>query len=112
MGSEHDYDIRRHCATERSASMMGCRFNTTATADFNQCSCALQPANKPSTSHGGAACASHDKAELHDRRNLAEERAAFARVFAAAGYRIALLSRSTSLSERLAGELGDAKAYA
>jgi NAD(P)-dependent dehydrogenase (short-subunit alcohol dehydrogenase family) len=37
---------------------------------------------------------------------------AFARGFAAAGYRIALLSRSTSVSERLAAELGDAKAYA
>jgi NAD(P)-dependent dehydrogenase (short-subunit alcohol dehydrogenase family) len=38
--------------------------------------------------------------------------AAFARCFAAAGYRIAMLSRSTQLSERLAAELGDAKAYA
>jgi NAD(P)-dependent dehydrogenase (short-subunit alcohol dehydrogenase family) len=38
--------------------------------------------------------------------------AAFARTFAAAGYRIALLSRSTDLSLRLAAELGDAKAYA
>jgi NAD(P)-dependent dehydrogenase (short-subunit alcohol dehydrogenase family) len=38
--------------------------------------------------------------------------AAFARAFAGAGYRVALLSRKTDLSERLAAELGDAKAYA
>ena len=38
--------------------------------------------------------------------------AAFARRFAAEGYRIALLSRSTAFSEELAKELGDARAYA
>jgi NAD(P)-dependent dehydrogenase (short-subunit alcohol dehydrogenase family) len=38
--------------------------------------------------------------------------AAFARTFSAAGYRLALLSRSTELSAKLAGELGDARAYA
>lgn len=40
--------------------------------------------------------------------------AAFARGFHAAGYRVAMLSRSTTLSSALAGELGeaDAKAYA
>jgi NAD(P)-dependent dehydrogenase (short-subunit alcohol dehydrogenase family) len=38
--------------------------------------------------------------------------AAFARKFAAEGYAIALLSRSTDLSSTLAAEIGDAKAYA
>lgn len=38
--------------------------------------------------------------------------AAFARRFAAEGYRIALLSRSTDFSGELAHELGDARAYA
>lgn len=38
--------------------------------------------------------------------------AAFARRFAAEGYRVALLSRSTELSGALAAELGDARAYA
>ena len=38
--------------------------------------------------------------------------ASFARQFHAAGYRVALLSRSTDLSEKLAAELGDARAYA
>ena len=38
--------------------------------------------------------------------------AAFSKKFAAEGYRVAMLSRSTTLSERLAKELGDAKAYA
>jgi NAD(P)-dependent dehydrogenase (short-subunit alcohol dehydrogenase family) len=37
---------------------------------------------------------------------------AFARRFAAAGYRVALLARSTGLSVRLAGELPGARAYA
>lgn len=37
---------------------------------------------------------------------------AFARKFSAEGYALALLSRSTDLSEELAEELGDAKAYA
>lgn len=37
--------------------------------------------------------------------------AAFARRFDRAGYSIALLSRSTELSETLAGELADARAY-
>lgn len=37
--------------------------------------------------------------------------ASFARAFHAAGYRIAMLSRSTELSSQLAKELGDAKAY-
>ena len=37
--------------------------------------------------------------------------AAFARRFAAAGYQLALLSRSTELSNELAAELGDASAY-
>ena len=36
----------------------------------------------------------------------------FARTFSEHGYALALLSRSTELSEKLAGELGDAKAYA
>ncbi len=38
--------------------------------------------------------------------------AAFARRFDNAGYRIALLSRSTTFSEELAKDLGDARAYA
>ncbi|MGI9257314.1 MAG: SDR family NAD(P)-dependent oxidoreductase [Gammaproteobacteria bacterium] len=38
--------------------------------------------------------------------------AAFARRFAAEGYRIALLSRSTDFGEELAKDLGDARAYA
>ena len=38
--------------------------------------------------------------------------AAFARRFSSEGYAVALLSRSTKLSEELAGELGDARAYA
>ena len=38
--------------------------------------------------------------------------AAFARRFSAEGYALALLSRSTGYSEELAGELGDAHAYA
>jgi NAD(P)-dependent dehydrogenase (short-subunit alcohol dehydrogenase family) len=38
--------------------------------------------------------------------------AAFARRFDREGYRIALLSRSTSFSEQLANELSDARAYA
>ncbi len=38
--------------------------------------------------------------------------AAFARCFDKAGYRIALLSRSTSFSEELANELSQARAYA
>lgn len=38
--------------------------------------------------------------------------AAFARRFARAGYRVALLSRRTDYSEELARELGDARAYA
>jgi NAD(P)-dependent dehydrogenase (short-subunit alcohol dehydrogenase family) len=38
--------------------------------------------------------------------------AAFVRTFAEAGHRIAMLSRSTALSERLAGEIAEAKAYA
>ena len=38
--------------------------------------------------------------------------AAFARCFDKAGYRIALLSRSTTFSEELANELSDARAYA
>ena len=38
--------------------------------------------------------------------------AAFARTFSARGYSLALLSRSTQLSEALATELGDARAYA
>ena len=38
--------------------------------------------------------------------------AAFARTFSARGYSLALLSRSTKLSEKLATELGDARAYA
>jgi NAD(P)-dependent dehydrogenase (short-subunit alcohol dehydrogenase family) len=38
--------------------------------------------------------------------------ASFARRFAEEGYAVALLSRSTQLSESLASELGDAKAYA
>jgi len=38
--------------------------------------------------------------------------AAFARRFHEAGYRVALLSRKTDLSEKLVSELGDAKAYA
>lgn len=38
--------------------------------------------------------------------------AAIARRFAREGYRLALLSRSTALSEKLAGEFGDARAYA
>ncbi|MDX1516708.1 MAG: SDR family NAD(P)-dependent oxidoreductase [Woeseiaceae bacterium] len=38
--------------------------------------------------------------------------AAFARAFSARGYALALLSRSTELSSDLAGELGDARAYA
>ena len=37
---------------------------------------------------------------------------AFARKFSAEGYALALLSRSTDLSTRLAEELGDARAYA
>ena len=37
---------------------------------------------------------------------------AFARTFHAEGYRVALLSRSTGFSENLAGDLGDARAYA
>lgn len=37
---------------------------------------------------------------------------AFARTFSARGYALALLSRSTQLSEKLATELGDARAYA
>jgi len=37
---------------------------------------------------------------------------AFARAFDAHGYAVALLSRSTDRSERLAGELADARAYA
>jgi NAD(P)-dependent dehydrogenase (short-subunit alcohol dehydrogenase family) len=38
--------------------------------------------------------------------------AAFARRFHQAGYRVAMLSRSTALSEALVKELGDGKAYA
>ncbi len=38
--------------------------------------------------------------------------AAFARRFASEGYAVALLARSTSTSEALAAELGDARAYA
>lgn len=38
--------------------------------------------------------------------------ATIARRFAHEGYRVALLSRSTALSGKLAGELGDARAYA
>lgn len=38
--------------------------------------------------------------------------ASFARKFSEEGYAVALLSRSTELSGKLAGELGDAKAYA
>ncbi len=38
--------------------------------------------------------------------------AAFARVFAAAGYRLALVSRRTELSQELARELGDTTSYA
>ena len=38
--------------------------------------------------------------------------AAFARVFDGAGYRVALLSRSTGFSDELAGELQDARVYA
>ena len=38
--------------------------------------------------------------------------AAFARRFAREGYRVAMLSRRTDLSEQLAAELGDARAYA
>src|SRR3954469_1042330 len=38
--------------------------------------------------------------------------AALARRFAAAGYAVAMMSRQTDLSARLAGELGDARAYA
>lgn len=38
--------------------------------------------------------------------------AAFARVFARAGYRLALVSRRTELSRELADELGDAASYA
>ena len=38
--------------------------------------------------------------------------AAFARKFSDEGYALALLSRSTDLSEKLAEELGDARAYA
>ncbi len=38
--------------------------------------------------------------------------AALARRFAGEGYRVALLARSTGLSEELAAELGDARAYA
>jgi NAD(P)-dependent dehydrogenase (short-subunit alcohol dehydrogenase family) len=38
--------------------------------------------------------------------------AALARRFAKEGYRVALLARSTELSQRLAAELGSAKAYA
>ncbi len=38
--------------------------------------------------------------------------ASFARAFHAAGYAVAMLSRSTELSSALARELGDAKAYA
>jgi NAD(P)-dependent dehydrogenase (short-subunit alcohol dehydrogenase family) len=37
---------------------------------------------------------------------------AFARTFSGRGYAVALLSRSTELGERLAAELGDARAYA
>jgi NAD(P)-dependent dehydrogenase (short-subunit alcohol dehydrogenase family) len=37
---------------------------------------------------------------------------AFARKFSAEGYALALLSRSTGFSEKLAAELGDARAYA
>ncbi len=37
---------------------------------------------------------------------------AFSKKFAAEGYRVAMLSRSTDASEALAKELGDAKAYA
>jgi NAD(P)-dependent dehydrogenase (short-subunit alcohol dehydrogenase family) len=38
--------------------------------------------------------------------------AAFARVFSAAGYQLALVSRRTELSEQLGRELGDASSYA
>ncbi|MBT8492162.1 MAG: SDR family NAD(P)-dependent oxidoreductase [Deltaproteobacteria bacterium] len=38
--------------------------------------------------------------------------ASFARKFSAEGYAVALLSRKTELSEKLAAELGDARAYA
>ena len=38
--------------------------------------------------------------------------AALTRRFAAAGYAVAMMSRQTDLSGRLAGELGDARAYA
>jgi NAD(P)-dependent dehydrogenase (short-subunit alcohol dehydrogenase family) len=38
--------------------------------------------------------------------------AALARRFAAEGYAVALLARSTAFSEQLAGQLGDARAYA
>jgi len=38
--------------------------------------------------------------------------AALARRFAAAGYAVAMMSRQTDLGARLAGELGDARAYA
>ena len=37
---------------------------------------------------------------------------AFARTFSASGYALALMSRSTDLSTKLAAELGDARAYA
>lgn len=37
--------------------------------------------------------------------------AAFCRVFAEAGYQVAMLSRSTELSEKLAAELGDARGF-
>jgi NAD(P)-dependent dehydrogenase (short-subunit alcohol dehydrogenase family) len=38
--------------------------------------------------------------------------AAFARVFAGAGYRLALVSRRTELAQELARELGDTDSYA